>query len=1743
MDPRHLDGPEGALRTREDGPRIADLERQLGDFLVEDELARTPRAVIYRIRAGRRMERPLALKVALQPVAGEDLVRFQHEVRLLSETRHPNVVEVYDFGVLAGSFPFLTMELMAPLELEKLIQEGDWELFYTLALQAAAGLSHIHRHGVVHLDLKPANLGVVQGEDGARLLKILDFGLAQNVRGPVDRRIRGTLAYVAPEVLLQDRYDHRADLYSLGMTLFQLATGVLPSAGNDSAAIRFHLQAEPPDPLAYRPDLPAPLATILRRLLARDPQARFPSAGKLLLELAAAAGRQIDSGSMALGEGRVLASRMVGREEVVQQLRQLLAEATTGTTRVSLVGGPEGVGKSRLLREFRLLAAMQGARVAVGRASATRQEPLLALRTALRHLGLDLDALQRAVPSWEQGERYRLYRRLGEQLQELATAGGGVVVLLLEDLHLAGAETHECLAWIASELPRAPLLVVGARRLAEEPLEPEWEASAEPSIIELRLGPLDPLGTRELVDASLGTANLPRTLYDWVHHQSGGLPGRIQQLLHHLIDERVLRFRQGEWKPSLPSLSRLAAQPDALHSLDRERVGALPPEELSVLEAASVVAEPCSCEALASLLEIPAEAAWAAIDGLVARGVLELAPDDATGCYVLAQAGLGRAVYDGLGAERRRDLHRCWAETLERRRVAGQAELVAAVAEHLWQAGERQRSLPLLLEAADRARAIFGFREAAELLARAAEVATEAGEEAASRQIQLRQAEALDAAGSTLRALSLYRGLLARPLAPGRRREDRLHQAELWLRASCLYGKLGEADDQLFAVAQGLELVAGLEETRLEVELLEGKAEALNALGRLDEAQETGRQALKEATRRGLVRERAAVLNILGLVACRSSEWRKGRWLLRRGLAAALATEDEHLAAKLRNNLGNLAWKQGRWQDALAHYLANLEAAQRLRDPWTELTALHNLGILECGRGNWKAARAPLTRSLDLRRRLGAREGEAVAWLHLGEIEELLGDWERAERHYRRAVKLLEAVGEPEGQVTVEAQLASLARKRGDWSGAETLARHALAAAERLGDRDLLAACHHQLGLVEKDREHWAPSSAHLLRALELAEQAGSHEALARLYNSLADLALRRGERREAEQHTAAAREWAERLADRFELGKVLASEARLAILQHDPDRADECFAAAVRSFEELEVPFEYARSLYEWGVRTGNPEIAVERLDRALVAFERLGAATDFERTRGVIEGIRERHFLGAPEGRTPPGLWEVAKVINSSLDLQEVLDRTMDLVLERLRAERGMVVLAHPLTGDLEVAGSRNLGAAGDREEGRRLSETVVRRVIDRREPVLAADALTDPRFAGAESIVASHIVSILCVPLVIRERLAGAIYVDHLRSQHLFGSKDLDFLVAFADQAAIAIDNARLYGELEAHRQKLKEENESLRREILSSRRLGSLIGRSRVILQLKETIERVAQSPSTVLVRGESGTGKGLVARILHSISPRRAGPFIHFNCAALPETLVESELFGHEKGSFTGATAQKPGRFELAHKGTIFLDEIGKVSRSVQAKLLRVVEEREFERVGGTRTLRSDVRVVAATNLNLEEAIATGEFREDLYYRLNIIPIVLPPLRERREDIPYLVEHFRDKISRDLGRQPKELDPAVTELFMGYRWPGNVRELEAAIHRALVLSTREVLSVEDFSWIAGNDGAAALRPSTPTALQLGEGNYQELCDRFDRELIHEGLELCGGKIRETARFLGIARNTLKAKMKRFGLEGR
>ncbi len=351
-----------------------------------------------------------------------------------------------------------------------------------------------------------------------------------------------------------------------------------------------------------------------------------------------------------------------------------------------------------------------------------------------------------------------------------------------------------------------------------------------------------------------------------------------------------------------------------------------------------------------------------------------------------------------------------------------------------------------------------------------------------------------------------------------------------------------------------------------------------------------------------------------------------------------------------------------------------------------------------------------------------------------------------------------------------------------------------------------------------------------------------------------------------------------------------------------------------------------------------------------------------------------------------------------------------------------------------------------------------------------------------------------------------------------------------------------------ELDVHR--LREENRDLREALGQRYEFKNIVARSPRMQEVLAMVERIAPTNSTVLLGGESGAGKDLIARAIHQHSRRASGPFVKINCAAIPENLLESELFGYEKGAFTGAVTSKPGKFELADKGSIFLDEIGDVPPAIQVKLLRVLQEREFERLGGTRTLKVDIRLVAATNRDLRAALEQGTFRQDLYYRLNVVPIDIPPLREHKEDIPYLVDHFLSRFARESGKPAQRITPAAMKMLMDFHWPGNVRELENIIERAVALSSGTTLDVDDIHL----DGLLARAPREPGANGLsasggtaGSGSASGsfpppgmTLEQFEDEIIREALRRAAGNKSQAARILGLSRNALRYRLSKMGV---
>ncbi len=519
------------------------------------------------------------------------------------------------------------------------------------------------------------------------------------------------------------------------------------------------------------------------------------------------------------------------------------------------------------------------------------------------------------------------------------------------------------------------------------------------------------------------------------------------------------------------------------------------------------------------------------------------------------------------------------------------------------------------------------------------------------------------------------------------------------------------------------------------------------------------------------------------------------------------------------------------------------------------------------------------------------------------------------------------------------------------------------------------------------------------------------------------------------------------------------------------------------------------------------------------------------------LIQKVVPAEAEGTAEALIPPGatdaallarrlkaVYEVTRVLTSTPEPTELMRRLLDLLLGVFEADRGAALLVPVGGGELvpEVV-VRRQGAQAHIA----ISRTVLAEVQARRQAVLSANAESDPRFGASQSLALGTVKAFLCAPLLNGARFLGVLYFDSQRPVNPFSEGDLPLLTHVAAQAAGALDNATGFA-------RAREENVALRRRIQEDL---ALVGDSARMRQVLDRVQRVAETDSTVLVTGETGTGKELVARAIHFASVRRGRPFLPVDCSAMSETLLESELFGHEKGAFTGADQLKPGKFELAGGGTLFLDEVGNMSPATQSKLLRVLEERKFTRVGGVRVLTADCRIVAATNCNLEQAVRTGAFRQDLYFRLAVVPIELPPLRERREDVPALAGHFLARFAEGMGRGPLELSADALGVLGGRDWPGNVRELRNAIERAVVLSTARLLGAEHFV-PAGTE--AVRRAASAGAGEEADLSLPDRIRAIEVEAIRRALERAKGNKSEAARLLHISRPTLDKKLREYGI---
>jgi two-component system response regulator AtoC len=1367
-------------------------------------------------------------------------------------------------------------------------------------------------------------------------------------------------------------------------------------------------------------------------------------------------------------------------------------------------------------------------------------------------------------------------------LEDLQWADETTCALLLQSVHLLAAR--------GAGGNSLPLLLIGTYRADEvsrsSPLFDLLGIAREEGVLaEVFLGPLSRDESGALLRSLLGAENVPSPFLDRLHEETRGNPFVLTELVALLAEEGLLE--PGTGIAPTPEILDRVELPGRVRDLLTRRLARVEAEPLEVLKAVAVLG--------GSTIDVDAVTAvtgkrWdhvvrqlrdLADAGLVVREVTESGEP----AYQIASQHLAALVLDLMPAEEARTLNERAFVYFERRGVPDRHGPWAQLARHAERGGLGGRAVEANARAGELAERVGAHQEAVELYGRAIDLLLRLGHGPSAALCDLYSkrgavfartgdlqhgeedfrwmlagAEKEGNAGLKARAnLALGRLFVLRAqLAEGQENleiaqdiaestGDRGVAAEAAIGLGQIATRLAHFEDALAHFERGQRIAGEVGRFDAEIEALLGKGAVLREQGNYHlslscfeeaAARTSGRSAgsLEIAVDEGA----AGALEVQG-------NHREAAAAYARARAKAQQRGDVMAAARLTTSLAAVHRKIGEFDTARREIDAALADHRRVGARDGMVQSYHELATLHMDQGNYQAAIEAAEDALRMAQKLGRRDLLAASLNLTGGVHARAGDLEVGRSLLEEALRIAREARGPRRLATLLADLGDLnllsaraAEARGHYQESAFLAR-------RIGDRRLEAAVLVRLGeahLLENDFDR---SQVSCRKALSLVDGMGLP-------------------REEAE---------------------AILLRSRIALTRPGGDvvRAEIDAVEAMRRFTDLKEPeraWQAEHLACKAAMRLGRREEAAARIERCYRYLEgvrqRLSGRwretflNDFRR-RDVYED-RERLSSSiqrdtvAPSEEAPGGeyvrLREEVRVLRRLLDAgrrfaeggkgDEIPVALLDTAITLTGAERGLVRLRDGREWTRGPIGH------GKSEASLGLARDIAARILANAEPLLATHAETDTHLGPTEVVIDLGIRTILSVPIRQREEVVGVLYLDSRREGAAFSALQLEIASRLAEQAGAGLETARLIArtteqkvelerlnqELEKTVQAQRNEIQTVREELVSTRsslelryRFEDLVGASPAMLRVYHVIERLAPKRLPVLVVGESGTGKELIARALHAKGDRSAGPFFSVNCAALTETLLESELFGYRRGAFTGADRDKPGYFELAHGGTLFLDEIGDMGLAVQAKLLRALQSGEVLPVGGKAAIRVDVRIVSATNRDLLSMIRDAKFREDLYYRINVARIEVPPLRERREDIPLLVDHFLGILSEEERQPKKQVAPDALRRLVSLDWHGNVRELQHLMLRAATFAKGSVITLRDLERYADlpkpHGALVALSPAGPTP-----GNELASLDELERRQILLALEAAKGNRTKAAEILGINRATLFRKLKRFGL---
>ncbi len=1697
--------------------------------------------------------RTLAVKMLREDAPKEAELRLNREFYYLSRFSHKGIVAALDFGSTAERRPYFTMEFCSGVPINKHFVSGYTPEIVDVTIQVLSALDSIHAQGLIHCDLKPENIVIVADGDKP-IAKLLDFGFAEKVALTDASTPRGTLGYIAPEVFKGGDVDARADLYSLGVVVYETITGQGPRSQKDLRAwLRQQYYADFDPPTKFDTRIPEDFAALVMSLVRKEPERRPRSAAAVIETLAGpkAAGAAVAAGARKY----LMAPGFVGRSQFVSQLREMLAGATSGKAGVVCITGERGVGKTRLLSEFKFLAQLDGATILRVEPASLGARPQSLIEGVLGYLQVYTGA---SVPTLDDGSaglteesKFRLFDIVTQRLRELSSSHrvNHSLILLVDDFELFDPTSLEFLRYLVFSLSNERLLVVVAGLKEKRFLDLIAEFERRPCSFLVSLPPLDATECEALLGSLLGELPKMPLLVDWCMNITGGNPLFVIETVHSLIEARILELRGTRWLLLEDALAAYRP-PDTVTDVVKRRLDKLQGEELAVLQTGAAAAAPFELELLRAVLGYDDKTLFNAVARLMALGLLKTFSRETNPAYILSSKILEATVTERLSAEARRDYHRRVALALELLYPDRIDRLIFDLAHHYTQAAIPDRAYDYSVRAGARAHELGLIEQALSFYETALGLSAQIASPRQRIQLIETVGQLREATGRYLEAIDIYTQGMSIIVADADLSREKSILARFLRKLGLVHQKQGQNEEALNYFNQAM-LMQPDKNSPAHIHILTDLGWSYTSVHNFERAEQLLTQAIQltdKLRNTDPVQHNqltARTLYYYSVLAWSRYDFILALQLAERSLGVYETIRDDHNTAKTSQFIATLWWRRGELDKARDYYQRYLPHHRKTGDVYYLLRALQGLGLIALDEAEWDRAYDHFIEALALAQRINDVQAQADLHSNIAMAADQRGEWTEEQQHLERAIALYDSSA-TYGRPAAIANLAALKTHQGELDAAQELLNQSWALIAQTGDPDLTF---HHLVLQANyalTAERYDQAKAALVQAWRYARDPANWRQRGELQTLSARLRLATRDPQRAEVHANKA---LEALSD-YPSSKEYAIALRYAgLAQAQLDHTEKAGQLVKRSIELLRsmgakhelalsllaavqtitrqndtVPLGQVMPLAVRPVPQAQLDEALENLKEAKAILSHLGAKPDLGRAEDLMQTLTQisaaMQLKARERSEYLKAYYHLSELIALDLDKDDFAERVLDLVIDLTKAERGLLFLIH---GDkLIPAAARNVDHA-TLQDAETVSHSVIRKVRRRGELVFSSDAVSDPRFNAANSVVLNKIRSLLCVPLRVDNRVIGTIYLDSRITAHLFLEEDKNLLTSVANLLAATIDKSVAF-------RRLQDDISASRDDILVDAVTGAFIGRSKAIREVYKVIDRIAPTDCTVLLTGETGTGKGVLARLIHSKSERRGAKFVPVNCGTLPETLFESELFGHARGSFTGAVRDKEGLFETAEGGTIFLDEISNTTLGIQAKLLQVLEEKIIRRVGETATRQVDVRLVCATNRSLEQDIAEGRFREDLYYRLNVVNIHVPALRERGPDIPLLANYLLRRFANQLNKPVTGFEEPVLTALNSYQWPGNVRELANVIERAVIMTQKRRISLEDLgARLSAHGTESTAMPVSPKRRIL------------QREQVVSALRETNGNVSKAAELLATHRRQLQRLIRRYRID--